>query len=71
MDAYEALKAAGERSGVPMYKVGRALGKTDSYVSNGMARGSSPRCDTMSKMARACGYDLALVPEETFPIPRW
>lgn len=67
MDAYEALKEAGERTGVPMYKVGRALGKTDSYVSNGVARGSSPRCDTMAKMAGVCGYGLALVPEADMP----
>ena len=67
MDAYEALKEAGDRSGVPMYKIGRALGKTDSYVSNGMARGSSPRCDTMAKMAEACGHSLALVPGGDLP----
>lgn len=67
MDAYEALREAGERSGVPMYKIGRALGKTDSYVSNGIARGSSPRCDTMAKMAEVCGHSLALVPHEDVP----
>lgn len=67
MDAYEALKEAGARSGMPMYKVGRALGKTDSYVSNGIARGSSPRCDTMAKMAEVCGHELALVPSDDMP----
>ena len=36
MEAYEALKEAGNRVGVPMYKIGRALGKPDSYVSNGI-----------------------------------
>ncbi|MCR8907701.1 hypothetical protein NW198_03615 [Thermophilibacter sp. ET337] len=67
MEAYEALKEAGNRVGVPMYKIGRALGKPDSYVSNGITRGSSPRCDTMAKMAGVCGYGLALVPIQDMP----
>lgn len=67
MDAYEALKRAGAIAGVSMNKVGRALGKPDSYVSNGVARGSSPQCNTMASMAAVCGYSLALVPSDAVP----
>lgn len=67
MNAYDALKSAGAIAGVPMYKIGRELGKPDSYVSNGMARGSSPRCNTMAAMAEVCGYRLALVPVCSLP----
>lgn len=67
MQAFEALREASERAGVPMYKIGPAMGKPASYVSTGMARGSSPRCDTMAKMAGVCGYGLALVPVEEMP----
>lgn len=67
MQAFEALKEASEKSGVPMYKIGPAMGRPSSYVSTGMARGSSPRCDTMAKMAEVCGYALALVPTGDLP----
>lgn len=67
MQAFEALKEASEKSGVPMYKIGPAMGKPASYVSTGMSRGSSPRCDTMAKMADVCGYSLALVPKADLP----
>lgn len=67
MDAYEALVRAGEKAGVPMYKIGPSIGKTRSYVSNGMARGSSPTCAKMAEMAGVCGYGLALVPLADMP----
>lgn len=67
MKAFEALKEASDKSGVPMYKIGPAMGRPASYVSTGMARGSSPRCDTMAKMAGVCGYALALVPLDDLP----
>lgn len=67
MKAYEALKEAGAVSGVPMYAIGRALGKPDSYVSNGMSRGSSPQCQTMAAMLNVCGYSLVAVPSDQVP----
>lgn len=67
MEAYEALKQAGAVAGVSMNKIGRALGKSDSYVAKGIARGSSPQCNTMASMAAVCGYSLALVPSDAVP----
>lgn len=67
MDAYDALKAAARESGVPIYKIGRALDKPDSYVSSAVSRGSIPRCDNMALMAGVCDYSLALVPSDDIP----
>lgn len=67
MDAYEALREAASETGVPLYKIGRALGKADAYVNSAISRGSVPRCDTMAKMAAVCGYGLALVPRGDMP----
>lgn len=67
MDAFDALKEAASRSGKPLRQIGRELGKPDNYVNNSMSRGSTPRCDTMAKMAEVCGHSLALVPFEDVP----
>lgn len=67
MDAFDALKEAASRSGMPLRQIGRALGKPDNYVNNSMSRGSTPRCDTMAKMAEVCGHNLALVPSGDLP----
>lgn len=67
MDAFSALKKAAERSGTPLRQIGRELGRPDNYVNNSMSRGSTPRCDTMAKMAAVCGHGLALVPVEDMP----
>lgn len=67
MDAFDALKEAASRSDTPLCKIGREMGKSDNYVNNSISRGSTPRCDTMAKMAAVCGHGLALVPEEDMP----
>lgn len=67
MDAYDALREAANRGGVPLRQIGRELDKPDNYVNSAMSRGSVPRCDTMAKMAGVCGYGLALVPEADMP----
>lgn len=67
MDAYDALREAANREGVPLRQIGRELGKPDNYVNSAMSRGSVPRCDTMAKMAEVCGHSLALVPFEDVP----
>lgn len=67
LEAYEALREAANRAGIPLYKIGRALGKPDAYVNSAISRGSVPRCDTMAKMSDVVGYDLALVPKGEAP----
>lgn len=67
MDAFEALQKAGDAKGITMYRVSKALGKPNSYISNSKSRGSSPKCDTMASMAEVCGYSLALIPSDNVP----
>lgn len=67
MKAYDALKEAARRSGVPLTHIGPALGKTSPYVNNGIARGSTPKADTLAAMLGACGYSLAALPKGTEP----
>lgn len=67
MEAFEALRVASEQAGIPDYKIGPAMGKPTSYVSNGRTRGSSPRCNTMAAMLGVCGYSLAAIPHADVP----
>ena len=43
------------------------LGKTANYISTQKSRGSSPKVDTASKIAEACGYVLCAIPNESVP----
>lgn len=67
MQAVDALKAAASAASVPTTHIGPAMGKGPSYVANGAARGSSPRCDTMARMLSVCGYALVAVPLADVP----
>lgn len=67
MEAYQALKEAAKASDIPLYRIGRELGKPDAYVNSAISRGSVPRCDTMAMMAKVCGYELAIVPDRDIP----
>ena len=67
MEAYQALREAAKASDIPLYRIGRELGKPYAYVISAISRGSVPRCDTLAKMAKVCGYDLALIPEGEAP----
>lgn len=67
MEAFEALRIASDKAGIPDYKIGPSMGKPASYVSNGRARGSSPQCNTMAAMLGVCGYRLAAIPSEDVP----
>lgn len=67
MDSAQAIKAAANEAGKPLYAIGRGMGLSDNYVNNWTSRGSVPRCDTMARMADVCGYSLALVPRDSVP----
>lgn len=64
MDAMEVLKAAAERSGVPITHIGRTKGFADNYVNKSLYRGSIPKTDTMAWMLEVCGYSLCAVPND-------
>ena len=67
MKAYDAVKRAAKSSGVPLTHIGPALGKTSPYVNNGIARGSTPKADTLADMLDVCGWSLVATPKGTEP----
>lgn len=67
MKAYEAVRQAAMKKGVPLSHIGAAMGKTPSYVNSGITRGSTPQADTLATMLGVCGYALAAVPLEDMP----
>lgn len=67
MDAYEAVREAAKKSGVPLTHIGPAMGKPSTYVNNGMTRGSSPQAKNLAAMLSVCGYSLCAVPHPDVP----
>ena len=64
MDASKALRTMVEASGLTHRQIAHGLGKYDSYVSQILTRSNAPGADTLASIAHACGYRLALVPDD-------
>jgi len=62
MESLEALRLMLDRSGTTAYRVAVDMGRSPSYVSSMLRRGSVPSADLLARMAAACGYSLRLVP---------
>lgn len=62
MDAMQAIRAMMASSGLTHRQIAHRLGKYDTYVSQVLSRGKTPQTDTLTDIARACGYRLDLVP---------
>lgn len=43
-----------------LYKASLALGRTSSYLANGLSRGSTPRTDGFVRLARACHFEVLI-----------
>lgn len=67
MKAYEAVKEAANNKGIPLTRVSTGMGRPSNYIHTGMARGSTPKADTLAAMLDVCGYALAAVPLEDVP----
>lgn len=67
MDAYEAVQQAATAGGISLAGIGRAMSRPPNYVSNGAARGSTPKADTLAAMLAPCGYVLAALPRQDAP----
>lgn len=67
MNAYETVRESAKVAGISTNSIGRALGKTSSYVASGATRGSTPKADTLAAMLNVCGYKLAAIPESDVP----
>lgn len=67
MGFYDVLKEVSDVSGIPLAKIGPALGRAPSYVSSAAARGSEPSTSNAAAMLAACGYELCAVPRGSVP----
>jgi transcriptional regulator with XRE-family HTH domain len=64
MTSLDAVREMLGASGLSPYRVAVVLGRTPSYISGMLRRGSCPSADLLAKIADACGYSLQLVPRE-------
>ena len=60
MQTIEAIRHMCDEAGMTTVQVSEALGKSRAYVGATLSRGSVPKADTLSQIARACGYTLVL-----------
>jgi len=67
MDAMSALKQAANSTNTPLMHIGRKMGVADNYVNKTIARGSTPKADTLARMLNACGYGLFACPLDKQP----
>lgn len=65
MDSDEALRAMLQASGLSQRAAASAVGRSPSFVSVALARGSDLQASTLATMAGACGYSLQLVPRDS------
>lgn len=64
MYAMDALKIAAEKSGKSLYAISIGIGKSRQYVNSVITRGSTPQCNTMSRMLEVCGYQLVAISKD-------
>ena len=62
MRSLDAVRLMLERSNTTPYRAAVSIGRSPTYVSSMLRRGSVPSADILSEIARACGYRLDLVP---------
>ena len=65
MDALDAMRRTISTSGKSNRDIAREMGKSPTYLSSTLTRGSIPSIATAATIADACGYDLALVNRAT------
>lgn len=63
VDANSAMRLIIEASGKSGRQVAREIGRSGSFISSSLAQGACPRADTHARVARACGYELVLIPK--------
>ena len=71
MDTISAIRETMRVSGHGLMKTSKLLGKNNSYLASSFSRGSTPRADTLAKIAKVNGFNLILVPEDVQPLNDW
>ena len=64
MDTLQAVRAMLDASGTTAYRAALRLGRSSTYVSGMLNRGSVPSADMLARIAAACGYEMLLVPKD-------
>ena len=68
MNTQNAIRETMRLSGHGQMKTSKLLGKNNNYVAGILVRGSTPRADTLAKIAKVNGFNLALLPD-SLPLP--
>lgn len=64
MDSITAIYKMMDSCGTTPYKLSRDMGRAKQYMDSLIRRGTTPRVDTMSEIALACGYRIVLEPSD-------
>ena len=64
MQFYDAIEEMIRNAGRSVYSVQKELGKSN-IINSSKSRGSVLQTNTVSRIASACGYKIALVPRES------
>ena len=67
MNTPNLIRQAVSQADISMISASRAMGKNDNYFASVVARGSTPKADTLAAMLDVCGYSLAAVPNASLP----
>ena len=60
MNSCEAIRKMMEVSSTTAAALSRKMGKSDTYVSTTLSKGSSPRAENLAAMAKIMGFELIL-----------
>ncbi len=61
MEASQALRELIARSGRKQTDISADIGRSYTYIGALLAKGATPKADTLAAIAAACGYRLALI----------
>lgn len=67
METTQALREMVRRSPTSARAASISMGRAEKFVQSTIAHGHDVQCSTMARIARALGYGLALVPQESMP----
>lgn len=67
MNTQSLIREAVASADISMIGASRAMGKNDNYFASVVARGSTPKADTLAAMLEVCGYSLAAIPHADVP----
>lgn len=67
MDTNDVMRAMIDSAGLSRRAASRALGRSDSWLRNTLARPGSSTGDTIALLADVCGYELCAVPRGSVP----